>query len=349
MVNKKYNRVQVVFDAQHKPYLYGAVLRVNGKLENQRWEKPFVISKRMPDGQEVVYGTVKRILGKIVIQIDRLRKFRAETEVRLETVGLDPKNPVLPDSAESEYILDEQENIVEDVLLNVSVNIRILSELFPGKLKRSKVNVYDYDDQFLERVELSDIADLLLHNRYVMVKGEHIVDLISDKRFLIRKPQMGLKFSFLEFITEAEKVAYGITIKDVISRLWALIEKLSAKSTIKDIVFLTQNLYTLGGLVVADSNPITSGPLKTVLDRVASQHVDRMYPNNTAPRSTFIPVSMAFRTPRFKLEPDLDNKEIRTVMQVNGCNEELTMDYKGFLTEVSRASGDAKLLTDSEN
>ena len=31
--------------------------------------------------------------------------------------------------------MDEQEELVEDVLLAVSVNIRILSELFPDKLQ----------------------------------------------------------------------------------------------------------------------------------------------------------------------------------------------------------------------
>ena len=349
MATKKYNRVQIVFNAEHKPYLYGAVLRVNGKLENQRWERPFVISKRREDGQEIVYGTVIQVLEKILLQIDRLKEFQAGTEIKLEGRSIDPKNPVLPESVETDEIIDEQENLVEDVLLSVSVNIRILSELFPQKLKKSKVNVYDYDSLCIDRIDLSTISDLLLHNRYILVKGEYVVDLISDKKFLTKKPQMGLKINFLEYIAEVEKVVNGITIKDLISRLWAKIEKLSASSNIKDIVFLTQNLYTLGGLVVENASPIASGPLKTILDRVAMKHIERMYPHDSMPNGTAITTHLVFGAPRFMLEPDLNSKQIRTVMQVNGSDEALVMAYKEFLSEVSKASGNRKLVTNSDN
>ena len=79
-------------------------------------------------------------------------------------------------------ILDEQEGVVEDVLLNVSVYIRVLSELFPTELRKRRVCVYDYDGKSVDRIELSEIANLLLHNRYVLVKDNYVVD-----RFLARK------------------------------------------------------------------------------------------------------------------------------------------------------------------
>ena len=41
-------------------------------------------------------------------------------------------------------------------------------------------------------------------------------DLISDKKFLTKKPQ--IKINFLEYIAEVEKVVNGITIKDWIGQ-----------------------------------------------------------------------------------------------------------------------------------
>ena len=70
------NRLQLVFNAEHKPYLYGAIHIVDGDVANQWWEKPFVMSKRCADG-ETFYGTVVRTLTKIKTQLARLEQFRS--------------------------------------------------------------------------------------------------------------------------------------------------------------------------------------------------------------------------------------------------------------------------------
>ncbi len=344
MPTKKVNRIQIFFNAEHKPYLYGAVHIVDGDLKNQWWEKPFVISKGRSDGEEVVYGTVKRTLDKILSQVAKLNHFQSETQAKLDAIGITPlirDNSILPKSEAADRIIDEQEDLIEDVLLTISVNIRILSEIFPQKLKKSKVNVYDYDDEHIDRIELSEIANLLLHNRYIVVKDHYVVDLFSDQKFMVEKPQTGLKINFSEYISEVGKVVNSITVKDLITRLWASTTKLSASSNIKDIIFLTQNLYTLGGFVVGSDTSIGSGPLKTILDRVATKFIERMYPQDSAPEDTRI--EMIFSTPRFYLEPNLDQKQIRIEMQVNGEHETLIMDYEEFFRKVSKASGNRKL------
>ena len=85
MTTKTYNRVQIPFNREHKPYLYVAVHIVCGNVENQWWERPFVISKRRAGGEEVVYGTVNRTLEKILSQVDRLRHFQPEARAKLDT------------------------------------------------------------------------------------------------------------------------------------------------------------------------------------------------------------------------------------------------------------------------
>ena len=346
MAVEKVNRMHILYNAESKPFLYGAIHIVNGSGDNQWWEKPFVVSKRRSEGEEIVYGTVKRTLHKIVAQIDRINRFYLETQARLESEGITPPapdDPILPESKLADRILDEQDELVEDVLVATSVNVRILSEIFPNKLKKHKVSVYDYDDGEVGKIELSKIADLLLHNRYLVIKGHQVVDLLSDKKSMADDLQMGLKIDFLEYVSEVEKVVSGLTVKDLIDKLWGMTKVLSTSSSVKDIVFLTQNLYTLGDSVVGDPVPIAGGPLKTILDRVAGNYIDRMFPNDSAPRGKTIPFSVVFRTPRFYLESDVDLKQIRTEVEVNGGPETLVMDYEEFFREVSKASGNAGL------
>ncbi len=344
MTAEKFNRVQILYNAEHHPYLYGAIHIVHGSLENQWWESPFVVSKRRWNGEEVVYGTVKRIVERLFSQLERLREFRSETEARLDAEGITPliqENSVLPESEFTARILDEQDELLEDVLLSMSANIRILSEIFSRRLKRSKVNVYDYENRCIDRIELSEIANLILHNRYILIKDQYVVDLLSDEKFMAKNPQVGLKISFPEYISEVEKIINSITVKDLITKLWGLTKNLSASSNIKDIIFLTQNLYTLGGLVLENNATIGSGPLKTIMDRVAMSHIKRI--QYTEPNVTKIATTLVSDSPRFLLEPDLNQKQICIAIHINGNLETLVMDYKEFFLEVSRGYGNRKL------
>ena len=312
MSTKNFNRIQIVYNESHKPYLYGAVHIVKGALDNQWWENPFIISKRNSKGEEVVYGTVKRTLEKISSQLHRLKHFGSEAKKKLDEEGITPligDDYTLPESELTNRILDEQEDLIEGVLLTVSVNIRILSEIFPQKLMTHKVNVYDYESNYMDVIELSEIANLLVHNRYILVKDSYVVDLFSDKKFMTKIPQMGLKINFLEYISEVEKVVNGITIDDLTSRLRELTKNLSASSNIKDIIFLTQNLYTLGGLVIGEAAAINSGPLNTILNKVADKHIQKVQSQKSTSKKTQVSINVAFSSPRFTLEPDLNQKE----------------------------------------
>ena len=226
----------------------------------------------------------------------------------------------------------------------ISVNIRILSEIFPNKLKAYKVDVYDYDGGQVGSIELSKVTDLLVHNRYMVIRDTRIVDLFSDENFMAGQPQMGLQIDFNEYLDEVQKAIGGLTVKDLISRLWGITKKISTSSNIRDIIFLTQNLYALGESLVG-TEPIHSGPLKTILDRVASKHLDAMYPKSQELKSIEAIVTVTFTTPSFYLEPDIDSKQIRIQTQVNGQTETLVMDYEDFFSELSQASGSRKLYT----
>ena len=338
----KVNRIQVIFNAEHKPYLYGAIHIVDGGVDNQWSEGPFVISKRGAAG-ETSYGTVARTITKVWSQLERLDKFRSDADRRLNAAGIravDHAGSQLPESNLADQILDEQEDVIEEVLLCISVYVRVLSGIFPKKLSKAKVNVYDYDGSRIDNIELSEIANLLLHQRYILIRNEYVVDLITDERFMSDRPQLGLKISFPEYVAQVERTLNELTVGDLVGKLWGATKRLSSSSNIKDIVFLTQNLYTLGGLVVEDGAPIVGGPLKPILDRVAAQVAKR---SRAGRRRKAVEVRLAFRTPRFYLEPDLNDKRIRVSVEVNGTREELVLGYEDFFSEVSKAHGNMRL------
>ena len=350
MSEKPVHRVHVFFNAQSQPYMYGAVHIVDGSVDNQWWEKPFVVSRRKPGGQEVVYGTVHRTMEKIVSQLNRLRKFYVDSQAEMAASGVSPLPPERAISPESELevrIMDEQEELVEDVLSSVSVNVRILSEIFPDKLQTYKVNVYNYEHAHVGEIELSEIANLLVHNRYVVVRGQYLEDLISDRKFMSSRPVMGLRVDFEEYFEEVNKVVTGITVGDLAEKLRDLMDDLTTSSSVKDIIFLTQNLYNLGGAVLESGRPVHSGPLNTIFNRIGRQHLDSVYPKTPEFSDVSVDVTFVFRTPRFYLQPDLDHKQIRVEVEVNGKTEKLVMDYEDFFSEVSEAAGDMKLYTGS--
>ena len=341
-----YNIVQVVYNSEHEPYLYGSVLRVDGDLNNQWWERPFVVSKRKVDGEELVYGTIKRLLEKIMLQIDRLQRFQLEAQAKLDATGItvSPQNNAqLPKSEVTDRIIDEQEDLIEDVLLTTSVNVRILSEIFPQKLKQSKIAVYDYDDQSVTQIELSQIASLLVHNRYICIRSPHAVDLMSDRRFMDTKPQAGLKINVLEYFSEVASVVENMTVNDLVDMLQTGLDSLSASSNIKDIIYLHQNLYTLGGFVIGSGIQV-SDPLKTILDRVAIAYLESKYANAPPPKGTQESVAVVCSTPRFSWEPDLDKRQIRISLQVNGQPETLVMSYRRFFSDLLKGYRSTKLM-----
>ena len=347
MPTANHNKVHLVFNAEHKPYLYGAIHIVDGDEQDQRWEKPFIVSKTTASGEEVVYGTIKRTLQRISSQLDRLKEFHANAQAKLEAHGIssvDGQRRLLPESDIANQILDEQENLIEDILIGVSVHIRILSEILPQKLHSHRVDVYDYDDNVVDTIALSEIANLLLHSRYLAIRNEFAVDLFSDRKFMTKQPQTGLKINFFEYAKEVRNIIGGITVKDLVEVLWEWTTNLSASASVKDIMILTQNLYTMGGFVVGTSIPIESGPLKAILDKVADKHLKQRFARNPKLRKAKRLVdSVVFSTPRFYLEPDLDHKQIRIQVKVNGKNEKMIIGYEEFYKQVLAVSGNAKL------
>lgn len=345
--DKSYNMVALFYNAEHKPYLYGMLHIIDGDLEDQRSTKPFIISRRKSDGSEVVYGAIGHLLTRVHSQVDRITEFGNRTKAALRSAGLvvDDQEPILPDSPLGDAISDEQEELIEDILLTTSVRMRILCDLFPNKLKQYKIPVLDYEDNFVENAQLRTIGNLIAHNKFMTIRSPYVVDLISEDGYLGTSHEFGLKFDFTEYLRTVDEVVRSFTVKDLVTKLRAMISRLSAASEESDFVFVAQNLYTLGGFVSGDLGPpVHAGPVAKLLERLVTEHAERITGGQDVPDGTSVSMEVKYGRPSFRLEPDLDKKQIRTAMEVNGKEETLILDYRDFFQSVIEAVGDKALL-----
>ena len=333
---KKYNTVQLVY-RRTEHFLYGSICKIEYEGQDLVWTSPFIISKSEPHGEETVYGTVALTLKRISSQMDRLREFNARTSERLRAAGVGQqtgRSVALPKSEIGEEIMNEQERLFEEVLTMVSVNLRRLSEIFPkGKFKNNQIAVYDYEDNKVANIELTEIANLLLHNRYIAINGQYVTDLFSDLKFMSGLPKMGFKFDFIEYVDEVKNMIDGITVGDLAKKLQQEIGKLSTQSGMKDILFVFQNLYSFGRAIIDKD-----GPLMHIMKDVATR-----YTKSRRPKSGGMKVALAFTEPKVYLNPDLNKKQIRIDVTVNDKKETINMAYNTFFREVIKALGDKQL------
>jgi len=339
----RHNEVRMIFNGEYKPYVYAAICIVEGEKPNLRTSKPFIISKLKADGEEIVYGTIKQTMQRISSQLEKIKKlethFRDKFNVR-GNLDADGQHISLPENDITDQILDEQEVILEEVLINVSVHIRILAEIFPNQFRRYKVSLYDYDDKVIEKMGLREVANLLLHYRYFVIRGKFVVDLFSDQRFMNEQSQIGLKFSFIEYFEKISAAVSGITVGDLVGELKRKTDSLSASSSPRDIIFLFQNLYTLGGYSV---NVAHKSPLKEILRQVVLNHQKEKTAQKPKLKNKEFRMRVAFREPRFYWEPDLNRKQIRIVMEVNGQMRNRVLDSGKFYKQILVTAGNIKL------
>ncbi len=336
------NRVEVIYRREGR-YLYGAINKMGCDPQYLEWQAPFLISKAKSTGEEEVYGTVVGAVERIADQFAKMDAFFDRSGQRLREAGHDVgPDLLLPESGLSDAIADEQDRLIEEVLLATSMHVRRLFELFPEKREEFQVAVYDYEGQPVSRLPLRDIGNLMAHNRYIAIRDSRVVDLMSDQRSLVDGFRTGLQFDFIEYLRGVSDFVASITVEDLAAVLLERIGELSPSSDIGDIVFLLQNLYTLGGFVVDTRSPL-SGPVKAILDRMVPDLYEQQRQAMGLPAGSAVIMQAAFTTPRFEFEGSLEDKKIRTSVTVNGQTETLDTGYEQFFRDVVAAAGTTKL------
>ena len=334
------NRILVIY-MRKEPYLYGAISKMGCDPRHLEWHVPFLISKANSTGEEEVYGTVGGILKRIVAQLAKMDAFGKRTSRRLSEAGLEVgSNHLLQPSDLSNAIIDEQDALMEEIMLITAIYVRQLHEIF-SNFEKFQVAVYDYEGNPAGRTSLKHVGDLMAHNRYIAIRGGHIVDLMSDQKHLAQH-QTGLQLDFIEYLRCVSNLVENVTVERLATMLEERIRQLTCSSPIRDIIFLMQNLYTLGGFMVStDLRP--SGPVRAILDRLAPDLYEQAIQAEGLPAGSTATIQATVAAPNFQFEGNLKDKKIKTFMTVNGQTETLVTGYEQFFQEVVAAAGSTKL------
>ncbi len=334
------NRILVIY-TRKEPYLYGAISKMGCDPQHLEWHSPFLISKANSAGEEEVYGTVGGILKRIVAQLEKMDAFGKRTSRRLREAGVEvgPNHQLQPSDL-TNTVIDEQAALMEEVVLITSIYVRQLHEIFPN-LERFQVVVYDYEGRPAGRTSLKHVGDLMAHNRYIAIREGRIVDLMSDKKHLAQH-QTGLQLDFIEYLRGVSALVESISVERLATMLQERIRELTCASPIRDIIFLMQNLYTLGGFMVEAGSPL-SPPVRAILDRLAPDLYERELQAKGLPAGSAATIQAVFTSPKFQFEGNLEDKRIKTFMTVNGQTETLVTGYEQFFQDVIAAAGSTKL------
>ena len=338
------NRVLVIYQRVGSCQ-YGAISKMGCDPRHLEWHSPFLISKANSAGEEEVYGTVGGILKRIVAQLEKMDVFGERTSRRLSEAGVEVgPNRQLQPSDLANTIIDEQAALIEEVVLITSIYVRQLHEIF-AHLKKFQVDVSDYEGNPADRTSLKHVGDLMAHNRYIAIRDGRIVDLMSDKKHLAQH-QTGLQFDFIEYLRCVSALVESITVERLATMLQERIRELSNSSPLRDIIFLMQNLYTLGGFMVEAGKPL-SAPVRAILDRLAPDLYEQELQAKGLPAGSAATIQAVFTSPKFQFEGNLEDKKIRTFMTVNGHTETLVTGYEQFFRDVIAAAGSTKLCGES--
>lgn len=331
-------------------YLYGALHIVRGDVQSQETSYPFIISKKYR-GSEIVYGSVLSLIDKVagaMFRFDRWQRgldktmpeeFR--TSIQANVQG-DRVTYQLPESEFSKAILHQIDECLEDAILLSSLHLRTLLEVFSGKGDR-QIDLYDYEDNRIGTVSIKDIADLLMHHRYFVVRDGYLCDVYSGAEQLNSQRLFGSKIEVQELFNATFDLLGGIRIGDFVGMLRSRLERLSVDSEPRDIIFLIQNIHSLF-LLVRDRISDNRFPqmLELLFRELRERQHAEMDRHPGIPEMTF---AYAFEPPTFKIADELSTRQLSMDIKINGKVENFLFGYEEFFGALTGTYGDDALVS----
>ena len=331
-------------------YLYGALHIVRGDVQSQETSYPFIISKKYR-GSEVVYGSVLNLIVKVagaMFRFDRCQRgldktmpeeFRTSIQANIQN---DQVTYQLPEGDLSEAILHQVNEGLEDAILLSSLHLRTLLEVFSGKGDR-QISLYDYEDNRIGTVSLKDIADLLMHHRYFVVRDGYLCDVYSGAEQLKSQRLFGSKIEVQELFSSTFDLLGGIRIRDVAGMLRSRLERLSVDSEPRDIIFLIQNIHSLS-LLIRDRISDSRFPqmLELLFRELRERQHTEMDRHPEIPEMTF---AYAFEPPTFKIADELSTRQLSMDIKINGKVENFLFGYEEFFGALTGIYGDDALVS----
>ena len=129
-----------------------------------------------------------------------------------------------------------------------SIHLRTLVDTFSVKFDK-RIGLYEYENRLIDEVSIKDIYNILLHYRYFVVNQEYIIYLFSHKWSLDSEKFIGSKMKIYDFLKGVIDIIKGIPVRAYIGMLQSRQNQLSVGSTESDIIFVIQNVHSIGKII----------------------------------------------------------------------------------------------------
>lgn len=285
-------------------------------VEPFRQSAPFVISQSIGQKETVVYGSVRELIGEIRRLLNDVSECneKFKSTLRLGGVSTDETRDssgriivTIPEGEKGDKLFYEYVREVTNILLLLSTQTRNLFQLYP-RLNNRRISRYDYEENKVGDIPLKELFDYFVHNRYLFVDGEYVVDLFSDKfppKSSISQTFMGYKIRWREYIDAIRSVIDDVKMRDLTGLLRGRLKKLSSGSSHKDIVFLIQNLTSFSNLLAMKiPDDRYTSMLSLMFDERANQDLPDIREKNES-----IEQFVTFRAPHIQIHEMLSEKK----------------------------------------
>lgn len=326
--------------------LWGAVTTVSGPLENQQTSAPFLISKQLGD-KEIVYGSVRNLLYKIIGLQSTLwyrlavARDNGSPETGLLRHGGEDSSKASVEDLGREY----QEEQLEDAVLLTAMHFRNLNEMFNHRWSKRELPVYDNDDRSVGAVKMGDLANQLIHHRYLTVRAPYICDVASREDELPSPTLFGSKIDGTEFLHAVLDVVREIRVRDFVGVLRRSISNISSTSEPRDIIFLVQNLHSLSPIIAERLGRGEAPAIQDLLMRDIIRRDQQRLTRKFAGRQAH-PVTIEYRggAPSITLGHDLSKKRIDIYVTINEEQQVIEVDHREFFSLLVRELGTEPLV-----
>ena len=328
---------------QRGPILYGCIrflgsTRGDSRLTFHRQSSPFVISQTIGNNDVVVYGSLYYLVREIRHLCDELDRLNKNFGKKLHDAGVETTQASsdsgkkvivsVQDSDVANSLYFEYIREVTNILILLSTQTRNLFDILP-RFNKTNLAKFDYEGNKSGTILLREAFDHLVHNRYLFVDGEHIVDIFSDKftsKSSISKSFMGYKISWRDYVSAIRNVTNQVSVKDVTSILRGRLRRLSSKSPHNDIVFLVQNLESFSKVLA-----------KKIPDKRYSSMLDLLFCNKgtdyihkLGKGEQVVEETVTFTAPHVKILDELSEKKFNIRVR---CKVEMLHDGKYLVQE----------------
>ncbi len=350
------HRVEVLYQKKG-PYMYGALYVIDGSESSTHTSGLFHISKSVA-GKEIIYGSIANDLRRVwdlLVRYNSRQRDAAEQAAKLVENKNDLKAlqvapgrlvtefPEHLDAPDIDRFIHERESEAEDALILCSVHLRTILELFSGRIKPS-VPVYDNQDNEITTIKLKKLMDTMLHHRYFVITGQHIVNLQSHKDQLIRGDKLGHRVDIFDVFDAIRQTIENISVNDVIGVVRSKLRRLSEKSKLNDIVFVVQNIHALSHIVEDRMTDPRNAPFLDFLLGDAAQaqttRIANAYNKRFGRQPRRVDWVLPFRRPSFELVGDLARKEIEVACWIDGKTWEKGIPYIELFKMMTEMYGD---------